>query len=447
MLKDNNDKPGSSLPISKHKDLELAVNSEEVDATTADTNSNTDIPTGCDNNLLTGRLKKIALITGTVLAVVLITAVIYLIIFYNQIQETQQVILEEVIDNQENHETNIAIAQEDPDLNEVYSVFPEHIVNIALLGFDRGWDREGRGHYMFRPDVLALISIDFEQDQISVVRILRDSYVPIHDAEGFHDKMNHAYHYGYYAGDGEDQHADGVRYTLLTMSDVLGGVPIHYYLSVDMYSVIALVDALGGIYYDVEEEIVDEVWIFGVLLPPIEPGPQVLDGTNYMRYLQYRDSRSGQEYGRIERQGQLLRETYHYLRENGRITDIPVIFNIYRDYVDTDLSYKKIAALANYALKMDFTDENLHFYTIEGSGQMKDGIYYEIISQEQRLEIIDKVFGVTVEPWPPIVLEDSPEYLQEQERERRLQEREGFSPQIPIFDEMNPLEGMRLFEE
>lgn len=447
MLKDNNDKLGSSLPISKHEDLEPAVNSEEVDATTADTNSNTDIPTDCDNNLLTGRLKKIALITGTVLAVVLITAVIYLIIFYNQIQETQQVILEEVIDNQENHETNIAIAQEDPDLNEVYSVFPEHIVNIALLGFDRGWDREGRGHYMFRPDVLALISIDFEQDQISVVRILRDSYVPIHDAEGFHDKMNHAYHYGYYAGDGEDQHADGVRYTLLTMSDVLGGVPIHYYLSVDMYSVIALVDALGGIYYDVEEEIVDEVWIFGVLLPPIEPGPQVLDGTNYMRYLQYRDSRSGQEYGRIERQGQLLRETYQYLRENGRITDIPVVFNIYRDYVDTDLSYKKIAALANYALKMDFTDENLHFYTIEGSGQMKDGIYYEIISQEQRLEIIDKVFGVTVEPWLPIVLEDSPEYLQEQERERRLQEREGFSPQIPIFDEMNPLEGMRLFEE
>ena len=388
------------------------------------------------------RLKKILLVTGAVMAVLLVVAGIFLFVFYKQIQETQRVLFDEGTYDLETYDAGIAIDKGEAVPSDIYTVFPEHIVNIALLGFDRGWDREARGHYMFRPDVLALISIDFDRDQISVIRILRDSYVPIHDARGFHDKINHAYQYGYYSGGGEDSDADGIRYTLLTMSNVLGKIPIHYYISVDMYSIVALVDALGGIYYNVEEAIVDDkVWVYGVLLPPIPAGPQVLDGTNYLRYLQYRDSKSKGDYGRIERQTKLLRETYQYLRENNRITDILTIYRIYKDYIDTDLSYKKISALANYLFKVDLSDQNLYFYTLEGSGQMKDGIYYEVISQEQRLEIIEKVFGMNVETWPSIVLEDSPEYIQEQERKRRLEEGGGSGLQFPAFEDI------KLFED
>lgn len=381
------------------------------------------------------RLKKILLVTGAALAVLLVAAGAFLFVFYKQIQQTQRVVLAEGTSGLGIYDQGVTV------LNDIDTVFPEHIVNIGLLGFDRGWDRESRGHYMFRPDVLAVISIDFDRDQISVIRILRDSYVPIHGDGNFHDKINHAYNYGYYSGGGEDRNTDGLRCTLLTMSDVLGGIPIHYYVSVDMYSVIALVDGLGGIYYNVEEEIVDEVWIYGVVLPPIPAGPQLLDGTNYLRYLQYRDTKSKQDYGRIARQAKLLRETYQYLRENNRITDIPAIYKIYKDYVDTDLSYKKISALANYALKVDLTDQNMHFFTLAGSFQLKDGIYYEIIDQKQRLEIIESVFGMTVEPWPPIVLEDSPEYIEEQERKRRLEEGGGLDPQFPAFEDMKIFDG------
>lgn len=399
-----------------------------------------DASIGSDKQKQVSSIKRILLITGAILVILLLTAGIALLIFYQQIQETQRVVLDAGTDLPETTDANKALSEEEMARNEIYAAFPEHIVNIGLLGFDRGWGREDRGQYMFRPDVQAVISIDFELDQVSVIRIPRDSYVPIHGAGGFHDKINHSYHYGYYAGGGDDQNADGMHYTLLTISDVLGGIPIHYFVSVDMYSVIALVDALGGIYYDVEEEIVDKVWIFGVLLPPIEPGLQRLDGTNYMRLLQYRDAKSSQDHGRIERQGKLLSETYHYLRKNSKLADIPVVYRVYKDYVDTDLSYKKITALANYFLKIDLTDQNLHFYTLLGSSQMKDGIYYEIISQELRLEIIEKAFGLIVEPWPPIVLKDSPEYIQEQERKRKIEEGEGLSPQFPGFEEMQKFE-------
>jgi LCP family protein required for cell wall assembly len=438
-LNTDNQGPGTeSANLNEENDLDRFEKCKQVpeEDNSCGTDEKVSIFAGSVKKFQFSSIKRILLVAGALLAFLLLAGGLVFFVFYYQIQDTQRVVLDEGTAVKATITAENAVNAEETVRYEIDTQFPEHIVNIGLLGFDRGWGREDRGHYMFRPDVQAVISIDFERDEVSVIRIPRDSYVPIHGAGSFHDKINHSYHYGYYAGGGDDQNADGIRYTLLTISDVLGGIPIHYYISVDMYSVIALVYALGGVYYDVEEKIVDEVWIYGVLLPPIEPGYQLLDGTNYMRLLQYRDAKSSQDHGRIERQSKLLAATYRYLRNNGRISDIPAIYRIYKEYVDTDLSYKKISALANYFLKIDLTDQNLHFYTLLGSSQMKDGIYYEIISQEQRVEIIEKAFGLIVEPWPPIVLKDSPEYIQEQERKRKIEEGGGLGPQFPGFEDI-----------
>lgn len=357
-------------------------------------------------------LKKVLFILAGVLIIVLIATGVYALDFYNQVQKTQVVLLDEVSFDDE---------------YDISEAFPGHIVNIGLLGFDRGWNREALGQSLFRPDMLAVFSIDFETGEISVVRIPRDSYVPIHGMSGLHDKINHSFYYGYRYGSGEDKEADGIRFTLKTVSNVLGGIPIHYYVSVDMYSIIELVDALGGIYYEVEETIYDKHWNVGAVLVP--EGPQIMDGKTFLRYLQYRDDKTHQDYGRIDRQMNLLKETFYYLKEQGRITDIPTTYRIYKDYIETDLSYKQIAALAYYARDLDASADNLHFYTIQGDGQMKDGIWYQVLFQSSRLQIIKEVFGVAAEPWPPIVLKDSPEYLEELER-KRLEEEAGMEEKL-----------------
>jgi len=370
-----------------------------------------------------GLKKALAIIAGVLLLAVAALST-YGWAFYEQVQEPQRVLLDDVT------------FEESYDVGEVFS---EHIVNIALLGFDRGWGREDLGEYLFRPDMLAIFSIDFQKDEVSVVRIPRDSYVPIHGMGGMHDKVNHSFFYGYYYGGGEDRDEDGLRYTLQTVSNVLGGIPIHYYVSVDMYSVIELVDAMGGIYYEVEEAIYDEHWDVGRLLVP--EGPQVMDGETYLRYLQYRGDRGDK--GRIDRQMDLLMETFIYLREEGKITDIPTTYRIYKDYVDTDLSYSQIAALAFYARDLEEPEENLNLYTLSGGNQTKDGIYYLVLNQEERVRIIEEVFDIKAEKWPPIVLEDSPEYIEEQERKRREEEREKERELDwdPFEDEENGQEG------
>ncbi|MGM0652436.1 MAG: LCP family protein [Bacillota bacterium] len=353
--------------------------------------------------------KRIIIAIGGALLILLIAAGTFAMSFYSEVQEAERVLLEDQVFEEE-YSADIEAA------------FSERTLNIALIGFDRGWNREELGEYLFRPDMLAVFSINFDTEQVSVVRIPRDSYVPIHGTGGHYDKINHSYYYGYQRAQGEDKHEEGIKNTIHTMSNVLGGIPIHYYVSVDMYSVIELVDAMGGIYFEVEEEIIDKHWEVGRVLVP--EGPQIMDGVTFLRYLQYRDDKTGQDYGRMDRQMRLLRETFIYLRQEGKITDIPKTYRIYKDYVETDLSYTQIAALAYYALELDISDpdEILSFYTLQGGGQMKDGIWYQVISDSNRREVIKEVFGVEAEPWPPIVLEDSPEYIEKQ-RQKELEER------------------------
>lgn len=374
-----------------------------------------------------GTTKKALLMIAFVLILLLVITGTYVFAFFNQVREPQRILLDEVV------------FEEEFDVSEEFS---EHILNIGLLGFDRGWNRENLGQSLFRPDMQAVLSINFDTNQIAVVRITRDSYVPIHGTGGFHDKINHSYYYGY-SRDSEDNHAEGIQNTLKTISHVLGDIPIHYYISVDMYSIIELVDAFGGIYYEVEETIYDKHWNVGAVLVP--EGPQIMDGKTYLRFLQYRDDQSNQDYGRIDRQMDLLKHTFIYLKEKGKITDIPATYRIYRDYVETDLSYTQIAALAYYARDFQIDDDHLKFYTIQGDGQMKDGIWYQVLFQRNRVNIIKEVFGLDVAPWPPIILEDSPEYLEEQ-RLKKLEE-EGLINDSPFDDDQEEVEGDETGEE
>jgi polyisoprenyl-teichoic acid--peptidoglycan teichoic acid transferase len=369
---------------------------------------------------MAGTTKKALLIIAAVIILLLVITGSYVFAFFNQVREPQRILLDDVV-----FEEKYNVSEE----------FSEHILNIGLLGFDRGWNRENLGQYLFRPDMQAVISINFDTNQIAVVRIPRDSYVPIHGTGGFHDKINHSYYYGYIRKS-EDNHNEGIQNTLKTMSYVLGDIPIHYYISVDMYSIVELVDAFGGIYYEVEETIYDHHWNVGAVLVP--EGPQIMDGKTYLRFLQYRDDKTNQDYGRIDRQMDLLKHTFIYLKEKGKITDIPATYRIYKDYVETDLSYTQIAALAYYARDFSIDDDHLKFFTIQGDGQMKDGIWYQVIFQRDRLNIIKEVFNLDVAPWPPIVLEDSPEYLEEQ-RLKKLEE-EGLIIENPFDDDQEETE-------
>ena len=127
-------------------------------------------------------------------------------------------------------------------------------INIVLLGFD-GSQTPGRDDALYRPDTIMIAALNLREGSAKIVNIPRDSYVQIFGTN-IYDKINHSYMYGYYrAAEGEDPHQSGLKTTLLTVRNFLGGIPIHGYLSIGMDGAADIIDSVGGIYYDVETDV------------------------------------------------------------------------------------------------------------------------------------------------------------------------------------------------
>ncbi|HHX76858.1 MAG TPA: LCP family protein, partial [Firmicutes bacterium] len=274
---------------------------------------------------------------------------------------------------------------EESDWNDwdVDAYFSQNIVNVILLGFDRDEGRKN-DYSVFRTDTIKVVSINFDQEKISIINIPRDIYTRIGNTST-RDKINHSYYYGYRYGDGSDHHADGLAYTLGSVSNILGGVPFKYYVAVDMDGVIELVDAVGGVPFEVPFDVYSKN---GQLL--VRQGRQVLDGEKYLHYLRTR--MVGGDIGRVDRQTDLLMATLEHVKSKGLFKQLPVLYSHYQQLLDTNLSNKQVISLALYL--RNFSRDKIDVYTLTGFNQSSDGVYYMVMDQEKRAEIIKAVFGL-----------------------------------------------------
>jgi LCP family protein required for cell wall assembly len=111
-------------------------------------------------------------------------------------------------------------------------------LDLLLLGTDA---REGEA--AGRTDTIILASIDTEKGQVFLLSVPRDTRVNI-PGYGW-DKINSAFAYG------------GPEMTTRVVSSLLG-VPLRYYVLVDFNGFKRVVDTLGGVTIDVEQDMYHE---------------------------------------------------------------------------------------------------------------------------------------------------------------------------------------------
>ncbi len=283
--------------------------------------------------------------------------------------------------------------------HEVAKNFDKDTINIALLGFDRTASRD-RQYRIYRPDTIMIASLNFRTQKVAVVSIPRDSYIKIAGTDVY-DKINASYMYGYdlLAG-GEDRHQSGINTVLRTIQDFLGGVPLHYYLSVDMDAVVEMVDKLEGIEFEVDVQVREP----GSNHLLVDRGLQNLSGQDFLSYVRFRGV--GGDYGRIDRQQKILLEAFRQLREKGRLTDIPQLIHTLTERLETNLSPAQVASLALFGKEMDPAGVSL--YAFPGSSQYAPqgdlDIFYLVINEKARVELIKAIFEVAVAEKAQIVL-------------------------------------------
>jgi len=280
--------------------------------------------------------------------------------------------------------------------------FSSEVINIALLGFDR-LESQTQNYYGYRPDTIIIASINLRTAQVNLLSIPRDSYVQIHGTKKY-DKINHAYIYGYLSTDNNKiAHDKGMTTTLMTIQDFLGGVPIHNYVSLDMDGAATIVDSIGGVYHDVDVEVRS---LDGQGIKLLDKGYQLLDGKHFIIYVRDRADYHGGERGRTQRSQQIIIALFKQFKKEGRLNDLPSLYRTLNQNMETELNITQILALSIFALRVDPDQIKTSVFSGEGqfSNQGGRNIWFFLIDEEKRVELIRDIFGVTVDKRPRLTL-------------------------------------------
>ena len=231
-------------------------------------------------------------------------------------------------------------------------------------------------------DTNILLSIDAANGVINAVSVPRDTLI---DVDWNVRKFNTAYNVG------------GIE-RLQTELERLLGIPVDFYVSIDLDGFVELVDAIGGVYFDVPVNMNYDDPVQNLHIH-IDKGYQLLDGKNAVKVVRWRQNNDGSGYpngdlGRIETQQAFLTTVAKQMLDNlgkdpvGAITSY---VNIFYEYVKTDLSVGNLIWIGEQGMKAGM--ENIHFYTLPGEGDYVYGGSYYILDPTATLELVNASFN------------------------------------------------------
>lgn len=207
-------------------------------------------------------------------------------------------------------------------------------VNVLLLGIDKRQGEEGP----WRTDTMILVTADPKSKTAGMLSIPRDLYVEIPGyGEG---RINTAHFLG-----GPELAKKTVQYNL--------GVPVHYYARIDFWGFEKLIDTLGGITVEVEEEIRDNRYPdnnYGYMSIYIPAGVQHMDGDMALKYARTRHG--GSDFARIKRQQKVLLAIRDQALRLNLLPKLPALMKTTSDAVQTDLQPGEILALASIGARI-----------------------------------------------------------------------------------------------
>ena len=227
----------------------------------------------------------------------------------------------------------------------------ENRVNVLLLGGDAG-----PGRWSLRTDSMIVISIDPATGDTAMISVPRNlTRLPFPPGtelarrfpRGFDDLANAVYPYvnqhRELAGGGSDAGAQAIK---LGIAQLLG-MPINYYVLVNMAGFVDVVDALGGIDIDVGARVPSPGNPPGAKheVPAyIEAGQQRMDGTIALAYARSRSADS--DYNRMGRQRCVLAAIATAATPMAVATGLADLVGAFGDAVRTDIPRERLGEFA-----------------------------------------------------------------------------------------------------
>lgn len=243
--------------------------------------------------------------------------------------------------------------------------------NVMLIGVGgEGHDGENL------TDTMMVASIDHENKTVSMISIPRDFYVE--NAEvGWGTRINSVYEY---VLDETDDPAYAMSQLQGEIEEVFN-IDIHYYAKIDFTGFTEIVDALGGITVNVDQDIYDEAYPAPAgsdyLYEPfyLEAGLQEMDGETALKYVRSRHNTS--DFDRARRQQEVLTALKDKATSLGVLTSPGRIKDLYwaiSSNFETDMELDEMLSLVDFAEGM--TGDSILSAVISDDATVMGGFLY-----------------------------------------------------------------------
>lgn len=262
----------------------------------------------------------------------------------------------------------------------------DQLLNIALLGTD------GDG---FRSDVNMVASLNLTTKEMHLISVPRDTRVVMTDdiiaylekngrtvpeANGVYGQCKltevHAY-----AGEGNRS-----TFSVAMLEEILG-IDIDYYVKVDLDAFKDIVDAVGGVEFDVQERLYYSDPAQGLYID-LYPGPQVLDGEKAEMLVRFREGYAQKDLKRIEVQQEFLKAFISQVCSSDKImSNLDSYIKIFMEKVESGMPVATALKYAGYIKEID--PAAITTDTIPGEG----GAYFDM-DEEGTKELVDyRIYG------------------------------------------------------
>ncbi|ATW24242.1 LCP family protein [Candidatus Formimonas warabiya] len=239
-------------------------------------------------------------------------------------------------------------------------------INILLLGTDEKLGTNSR------TDTIILASLDTKEKKISLLSIPRDTRVNI---PGFgENKVNAANQLG------------GIELAKETISNLIK-VPIDYYVVTNFDGFSAIVDTLGGVEIDVEQNMKYHVYDGDI---DLKKGLQRLDGEKALQYVRFRHDKLG-DISRTQRQQKFLAALAKEMMQAKNIIKLPVLIPELNKAVETDLKITDMIGLAKDYHNYDVS--SITVQTLPGNFVNINGGSYWFVDAEKAHQVVLEVFA------------------------------------------------------
>lgn len=236
-------------------------------------------------------------------------------------------------------------------------------------------------------DTIMLCSYDPKTQKASLLSIPRDTYVGKNKEKATASlKINAVYRNG-----------DNINGMVKSIEEITG-VEISNYLIIDTDALVQVVDAIGGVEFDVPIDMKYDDTTQDLHID-LKAGYQKLNGQQAEWLVRFRHNNDGTSYpfeygdndiGRMRTQREFISATLKQTLKPSNIFNITKIAQIAFDNINTNMDFDTIKDYIPYAV--NFSTENLKTGTLPGTPEKCNGVWIYTVNKKQTEKLVQELF-------------------------------------------------------